>query len=310
MRFGIYISLLLVILGACTGKKDRKHPSRMTIVATTGMIGDAVKSICGDSAEVITLMGPGVDPHLYKPTLRDIDKLAAADIIVYNGLHLEGKMADMLHKIGKKKKVIAVSDGIPSSGLLVTNPDQVKEGGQPVYDPHIWFDVKLWSKGIQYAAREIGLYDSIHKVQYDLSAPKYGRMLEALDFWAKEQIKTIPTESRLIITAHDAFNYFGRAYEIEVMGLQGISTVSEPGLKDISQLVDLLVSRKIKAVFVESSVSQRSINAVIQGCKQKGHTVKIGGTLFSDAMGAEGAPEGTYKGMVEHNVKAIVEGLR
>lgn len=309
VRLWIYISCSVLLLGACTAEGPR-DPGKLTIVATTGMIGDAVKAITGDSAEVLTLMGPGVDPHLYKPTLRDVDKLAEADIIVCNGLHLEGKMADMLHKIGQRKKVIEVAAGIAGQELMVTNPEQVGEGGKTIYDPHIWFDVKLWKQGIEKAGREIASFDSSHKKSYSENLDFYLDELEKLDRWTAAQISRIPAESRILITAHDAFGYFGRAYGIEVMGLQGISTVTEPALSHISGLVDLLVQRKVKAVFVESSVSPKAINAVIQGCRQKGHTVSIGGILFSDAMGDEGTPEGTYTGMVRHNVNAIVNGLK
>jgi manganese/zinc/iron transport system substrate-binding protein len=290
--------------------EDKSKSGKLVIVATTGMIGDAVKNICGDSVELITLMGSGVDPHLFKPTPRDIDKLAEADIIVYNGLHLEGKMGEILEKVSRQKKVINLSDGIPKEYLIITNPDQVQEGGKISYDPHIWFDIALWSKGIAHLGKEVAAFDTLNKGLYEENLFKYKEKLHNLHNYTKVKIAEIPERQRLIITAHDAFNYFGQAYNIEVMGLQGISTVAEPGLKDISNLVDLLVSRKVKAVYVESSVSERAINAVIQGCLKRGHPIKIGGTLFSDAMGQAGTPEGTYEGMVRHNVKVIVEGLK
>lgn len=300
--------LILTSMNSCF-YDDKSKSGKLVIVATTGMIGDAIKNICGNSVELITLMGPGVDPHLFKPTPRDIDKLAEADIIVYNGLHLEGKMGEILEKVSRQKKVINLSEGIPKDLLLITNPDQVQEGGEISYDPHIWFDIALWSKGVEHLGQEIAAFDTLNKVLYQKNLSNYLEKLKILHTFTKEKISEIPERQRLIITAHDAFNYFGRAYQIEVMGLQGISTVAEPGLKDISNLVDLLVSRKVKAVYVESSVSERAINAVIQGCLKRDHPIKIGGTLYSDAMGEAGTPEGTYEGMVRHNVKVIVEGL-
>lgn len=299
---------LLVGMG-CSGV-ERKKTGRLRIVATTGMIGDAVKNITGDSAEVFVLMGPGVDPHLYKPTPRDVDMLSNGDIIVYNGLHLEGKMGEILHKIGKYKKTIAIASGLQPSRLIVTNKEEVAKGASPVYDPHIWFDVALWKTGVEQAGRELAQADSSHTNYYLDNLNRYTRELDKLDRWTREKIHSIPGKRRVMITAHDAFHYFGRAYNIEVLGLQGISTVAEPGLKDITDLVRLLTSRGIRSVFIESSISERNIRAVIDGAREKGHEVQIGGTLFSDAMGDSGTPEGTYQGMVRHNVETIVEGLR
>ncbi|MBX9851405.1 MAG: zinc ABC transporter substrate-binding protein [Cytophagaceae bacterium] len=303
-----YFVLFILLLGC--GKDPAKKTSRLKIVATTGMIGDAVKNITGDSAEVFVLMGPGVDPHLYKPTLRDIDELSDADIIVYNGLHLEGKMGEILEKISLQKKVICLKDGIPEEKFIISNPNQVKEGDHAVYDPHIWFDISIWNAGVKHLGKELANEDPAHSQLYLKNLSAYSDRLEKLDRWTKENIATVPKTQRVLITAHDAFTYFGKAYDIEVMGLQGISTVAEPGLKDITNLVKLIAERKIKAVFVESSVSEKAINAVIQGCMKRGQAVKIGGTLFSDAMGAKGTEEGTYVGMVRYNVRMIVNGLK
>lgn len=309
MRSVSYAILLVCsLLGACK-ENIRKDPNRLFIVATTGMIADAVKEITGDSVEVYTLMGPGVDPHLYKPTPRDVDKLAEADIIVYNGLHLEGKMGEILEKISHQKKIIAVANGIPKSKLLITS-DASANNGHITYDPHIWFDVNLWIHGCAYVGKELAKYDSKNAAYYTKNTETYLQQLRELNSWTRTTIETVPVERRVLVTAHDAFNYFGRAYNIEVMGLQGISTVAEPGLKDISTLVNMLVNRKIKAVFVESSVSEKSIHAVLNGAKAKDHNVIIGGTLFSDAMGQTGTPEGTYIGMVKHNVNTITSGLK
>lgn len=307
MRYTLIIGLLFLMVGCESAQKENNQ--KLKIVATTGMIGDAVKNIVGDSAEVFVMMSPGVDPHLYKPTPRDVDRLAYADIVVCNGLHLEGKMADILKKVSRKRKVIEVATSIDPSKFIITHKDSGPDG-HTVYDPHIWFDVRLWNSGIAGIGKELANYDSSHSGYYLKNLKAYTQKLDSLDSWTANQISTIPRNQRIMVTAHDAFHYFGKAYKIEVMGLQGISTVAEPGLKDISELVHLLTTKKIKAVFVETSVSEKAIQAVIHGCREKGHEVKIGGTLFSDAMGPQGTVEGTYNGMVRHNVETIVRGLK
>jgi manganese/zinc/iron transport system substrate-binding protein len=308
MRVVLFLGILTLALGSCS-QVDKKKNGRLKILATTGMIGDAVKNIVGDSADVFVLMGPGVDPHLYKPTPRDVDQLSYADVIVFNGLHLEGKMADILTKIAKRKKVIAIAEDLPKESLIVANQEMGSEG-HIVYDPHIWFDVQLWNQGVKGMGKELATFDSVHQKFYLTNLDRYSKELDSLHEWNKGMIASIPKEQRVMITAHDAFHYFGKAYNIEVMGLQGISTVVEPGLKDISKLVSLISARKVKAVFVESSVSEKAIHAVIQGCQKKGHQVKVGGTLFSDAIGARNTQEGTYPGMVRYNVRTIVSGLK
>lgn len=273
-------------------------------VATTGMIHDLVKNIGGAHVESQALMGPGVDPHLYKATPGDIRKLSNADIIFYNGLHLEGKMADVLEKMGEGKPSVPVASGIPESELL-------KADGTTAYpDPHVWFDVKKWMEACTAVRDALKKFDPPHAAEYDKNAAIYLANQKELDAYAKAQIATIPKNHRVMVTAHDAFRYFGKAYDIEVQGLQGISTASDVSVRDVQRIVELLTTRKIKAVFVESSVSKRSIEAVVQGCQARGHTVKIGGSLFSDAMGAANTPEGTYIGMVRHNVDTIVKSLK
>ncbi len=227
-----------------------------------------------------------------------------ADLILYNGLHLEGKMADVLEKLGVRKAVAAVAENIASSSLR-TPPEF--EGN---HDPHVWFDVQLWKSAVQEAARAITSVDSANADFYQQNVQRYLAQLDSLDAWIRTEIGSLPEESRVLITAHDAFGYFGDAYGMEVHGLQGISTVSEFGVADINALVNLIASRKVKAVFVESSVPKRNIEALVEGVKAKGHEVKIGGELFSDAMGERGTPEGTYIGMVSGNVRTIVEALR
>ena len=291
------------------GEKTGEEQKKLQIVTTTGMIKDAVAKIVGDKAEVVGLMGPGVDPHLYKATQGDLQKLMKTDIIFYNGLHLEGKMQDIFEKMNQQKKVMAVADVIDKNQLIVTfeggGNEEVK-----TYDPHIWFSVPLWMKAVQYIGEQMQQIDPPNAKTYQQNLQKYLLELEQLDNSVMKSIQAIPNDQRLLITSHDAFGYFGKTYEMEVKGLQGISTVTEFGLKDVTQMVDLITTHKIKAIFVESSVASKPLEAVVAGCKERGHGVKIGGTLFSDAMGTEGTEEGTYIGMVKHNVAAIVGALK
>ncbi len=307
----IFASIPLLILTqlftGCADKEKEETTDRQgikTLVCTTGMIADAVANIAGDKANVISLMGPGVDPHLYKATQGDLERLSNADIIFYNGLHLEGKMGEILERLGRLKKVVAVSDGLDQSRLI----NSTNFAG--AHDPHIWFDVSLWKETIPFIAGILSEMDPGNAAFYRKNAETYSARLDQLHEWVRQKISEIPREQRVMITAHDAFEYFGKAYEIEVRGLQGISTVSEYGLKDITDLVNFITSRGIKAIFVESSVPRKSLEAVVEGCNSRGNHVVIGGTLFSDAMGQAGAPEGTYTGMVEANVNMIVNALK
>jgi manganese/zinc/iron transport system substrate-binding protein len=306
MRLFLIILGAAFFLGTCTPKKEwnKDSQSKMRIVTTTGMIKDAVENITGDKADVIALMGPGVDPHLYKATQGDLQKLTDADVVFYNGLHLEGKMGEVLEKLGHSKPVIAVASEIPDS-LLRAVP-----GFQGTHDPHIWFDVKLWENAVRTISHFMQKHDTAHAATYNDRGNRYIIQLDSLHEAVKNSIAVVPEKQRVLITAHDAFGYFGDAYKIEVRGLQGISTVSEFGLRDVTELVNFIISRQIKAIFVETSVSQKSIEAVVQGCQQKNWNVKIGGSLYSDAMGPAGTPEGTYIGMVSANVKLIVESLK
>ncbi|MGV3761275.1 metal ABC transporter solute-binding protein, Zn/Mn family [Parapedobacter sp.] len=278
---------------------ERTKPAKPYILATTGMVADMVQHIAGDSAIVEALMRPGVDPHLYKASQGDLKKILDADYLFYNGLHLEGKLASILEKQARVKPVVAVGDGL--DGLIKIN--------ETIYDPHIWFDVSLWRAAAAHAVQQLAALDSANAVYYEANGRRYMAALDSLDAWVQARINTIPANKRVLITAHDAFSYFGRAYGMEVRGLQGISTVSEFGLRDVSRLVDYIITKEIPAVFVESSVSDRSLKAVLTGVRQRGGSVHIGGDLFSDAMGAEGTVEGTYIGMVKHNVNTIVDAL-
>lgn len=304
--------VLAVLISHCSGNKGSSTPATpktfsettpIQAVATTGMVADAVREVGGNLVKVTGLMGAGVDPHLYKASEGDIHKLSNADIIFYNGLNLEGKMGDIFVKMARNKPTIAIASNLDPKSLR--EPPEF----QGHFDPHVWFDVNLWSQVIPQVATALTELDPAHSAIYKANAAKYATQLNTLDAWCREQIARIPKEQRVLVTAHDAFGYFGRAYTIDVVGLQGISTVSEFGLNDIQRIVNLIVSRKVPAVFVESSIPKRSIDAVAEGVRAKGHEVVIGGTLYSDALGNPGTPEGTYVGMVRANVTTIVNAL-
>ena len=283
------------------GRDTTSGPLR--VVATTGMIGDAARRLGGEYVAVTALMGPGVDPHLYKASEGDVRLLADAGLILYNGLHLEGKMGDVLVKMARTRPVVAVSEDLPRDELR--EPPEM--AGQ--YDPHVWFDVALWARTLAPIERELARLAPAHAATFAANRQAYEAELAELDAWVKELIATIPVEQRVLITAHDAFGYFGRRYGIRVVGLQGISTLAEAGLKDVDRVVDEIVAKRIPAIFVESSVPRRAIEAVESAVRSRGHEVVIGGQLFSDALGAADSPAGNYPGMVRANVETIVRSL-
>jgi len=269
---------------------------------TVGMVADIVKEVAGSQAVVTNIIGAGVDPHVYNPTRGDVAVLMKSDIIFYSGLLLEGQMTEILTKVGAKKPVHAVSELLQKEYLIhddTTNHD----------DPHVWMDVKGWSKAVEVVARALADFDPPNAAYYGRNAESYLGRLRELDEYARKAIASIPENRRVLVTAHDAFNYLSRAYGIEVLGIQGISTESEAGLKDINRIVDLLVTRSVPAVFVETSVSDKNVKALIEGAAARGHRVTIGGELFSDAMGSPGTYEGTYIGMIDHNVTTISRAL-
>ena len=293
----------LVIALACQPNNSREDNDRFTIVATTGMIADAARIIGGDSTQVIGLMGPGVDPHLYKPTQGNIQDLYRADLVLYNGLMLEGKMQEVLEKMQHNKPVAAVTTDIPEDKLLIP------EGHAGAPDPHIWFDVQLWQIAVKTISQQMQENNPGQAATYQRNTSNYLQQLDSLDLWVHQTLARIPKEQRVLITAHDAFGYFGVAYDMEVRGLQGISTLAEYGLRDIQDLVAFIAARKIPAVFIESSVSAKALEAVVSGARDRGQPLRIGGSLFSDALGPAGTPEGTYVGMVHHNITTITEAL-
>ncbi len=283
-----------------TAGKDGKV---IRVVTTTGMIGDAVKNVGGDRVEVTTLMGPGIDPHLYKASEGDVTRMASANMIFYNGLHLEGKMGEIFEKMSSRVKTVAVASEIDPALL------QTPEAYEGNFDPHIWFDVSLWMQAVAAVKDALVEYDEAHAEIYRQNAAAYLNELVTLHQYVQDQAERINAETRVLVTAHDAFNYFGTAYGFQVRGLQGISTAAETGTADVQDLADFIVERRIPAMFVETSVSPRYIEALQAAVKSKGFEVEIGGKLFSDAMGDPGTPEGTYVGMVRHNIDTIVKAL-
>jgi manganese/zinc/iron transport system substrate-binding protein len=276
---------------------------KRAIVTTTGMITDIVREVVGERAVVTGLIGEGVDPHLYVPTTSDIAALRDADLVFYNGLLLEGKMTDTLARLARSKPVYAVTEELDHETLIA--PD----GNKGHADPHVWMDVTLWAKAVEVVARVMAEQDPEHAGEFNANRDRYLAELEQLDAYVRQVTSSIPANQRVLITAHDAFNYFGRRYGLEVIGIQGISTESEAGVDDINRLVSLLVQQGVPAVFVESSVADKSVRALIEGASSRGHAVTIGGTLYSDAMGETGTYRGTYLGMLDHNATTITRAL-
>lgn len=310
-RWPLWLSVVLIAAILLTGcakvtageARPDVRGRKIRAVATIGMISDIVEQVGGERIEVSGLMGPGIDPHLYKASEGDVQRLQEADIIFYNGLHLEAKMADVFARMEGRKLTVAVTDGIDRAELL--SPPEF-EGA---YDPHVWFDVELWMKAVEQVRDALIDLDPESTELYRANADQYLAELRELDAYVHAQAQRLPQEQRVLITAHDAFNYFGRAYGFEVRGLQGISTATEAGTADVQDLATFITERRIAALFVESSVPPHAIEAVQQAVRARGFEVEIGGELFADAMGDAGTPEGTYIGMVRHNIDTIVGAL-
>lgn len=275
----------------------------LSIVTTTGMIADAARQIGGKLVTVRGLMGPGVDPHAYRQTRTDILAMTKADLVLWHGLYLEAQMEDFLHSLSARRPVVAVAETLPPELLL--SHDNYKNR----YDPHVWMNPDLWAKVVLAVRDALIEARPEGEAEFRANAKRHLAEIEALSAYSRTVLATVPKERRVLVTAHDAFNYFGQAYDFEVLGIQGISTESEAGLAYIASLVDTLVEREISAVFVESSVSDRNVRALIEGAAARGQKVEVGGQLFSDAMGPEGSYEGTYIGMIDHNVTTITRAL-
>lgn len=281
----------------------QQRPQRLNVVATVAMVGDMVARVGGERVRVTNLMGEGVDPHTYRQTRADMNRLASADMIFWNGLYLEAQLERVLQDFARRKPVIAVGELLPRDRLLA-DPEY-----QGRFDPHVWMEPGLWSRAVEAISNALITRDPQGADVFRTNAAAVLGELERLDAYARRVFATIPERSRVLVTAHDAFNYMGRAYGMEVHGIQGLSTESEAGVREIQRLIDLLVERRIQAVFVESSVADRNVRALIEGAAARGHTVRIGGELFSDALGKPGTYEGTLIGMLDHNFTTIVRAL-
>lgn len=287
-----------------TGQSVAESQPKLQVVTTTGMVKDMVRNIGGDRIAVDAIMQEGVDPHLYQPTSADVRKVLAADLIFASGMNLEGRMTEVFERSQSLgKKVVFVTDRVDEA-VLIESQDYPGQS-----DPHIWHDVQQWSTGIPVVAEALSKADPEGAEIYEANAAIYADRLDGLKGYATWVMSTVPKSQRILITAHDAFGYFGQAYGVEVRGVQGITTESEAGISDINELVDFIVENKVSAVFIEASVSDRNVQALVEGARNRGHEVAVGGTLYSDSMGAPGSWEGTYEGMIEHNVNLMSTAL-
>ena len=293
--------LLLLLTGVACEDAEFSNDDRPFIVTTTNLIRDVVEQVGGEDVRVISLMGPGVDPHVYRATPGDFRNMERSDLVLYNGMYLEGRLSEILDRLGDQSHAVTAS--VPRDKLIETSDFS------GTYDPHVWFDVSLWQYVVKELAVVLGSLLPDNADTFLERAEAYNKELDDLHLYVIQRIASIPEERRVLITAHDAFQYFGKAYGIEVRGLQGLSTATEFGIQDVTKMVQLIIERQIPAIFVETSVSTRSIESVIAGVRERGYQVQMGGSLFSDSMGARGTPEGIYSGMFRYNVDTIVDAL-
>jgi manganese/zinc/iron transport system substrate-binding protein len=302
MRHLLYLLLPVLLLFSC--KSDSKEKRiKPRIVATTSILADGIRNLVGDQAEVVALMPAGVDPHLYKASVRDLDLLTNADLVVYHGLYLEGKMTEIFEKLAYSQTLIDISQGLPKDRLLRSGPESHS------VDPHIWFDVNLWSIAMEYASQKIVEWRPEWKSVVEQNSILYLQQLDQLDFEVRTKVNELRSAGQVLVTAHDAFAYFGKAYQLEVKSLQGLSTLSEPGLRDLTDLIQLVEDNNVKAIFAEQTISPKAIRAVAAGAAEKNHSVVLAGPLFTDSLDAEGTPAGTYIGMVKTNLNIIYKNL-
>lgn len=308
--FSLFVVVPLLLTIGCAREADSGGAGdftdrKMQVVATTNIIGDLVRQVGGDQVALTTLMGPGVDPHLYRASEGDVQTMAEADLVLYNGLHLEGKMTDVFAQMNRRSVPTSAlaEEALPDS-LLIPSSEYASS-----YDPHVWFDVELWSQVARHVGDVLAARDTARAETYRQNAAAYAQRLDSLDQYVASRAQRIPEQQRVLITSHDAFRYLGQAYDIEVRGLQGISTATEAGTRDVQSLADFVVDRRIPALFVESSVSPRGIEAVQAAVRDRGFEVELGGTLYGDALGDRGTRQGTYVGALRHNIDTIVEGL-
>lgn len=310
MRFSFLVSASIILLSVITAiyfkvviQQPSTQNSKLQVVCTTNIIGDAISNIAQDKVTLYMLMGPGVDPHLYKPIEQDITKIAQADIIFYNGLHLEARMADLFEHMSTMQPTIAVCKDIPEKMLIRS------EEHEQYFDPHVWFDPVAWCYAIETISKTLQKYDPKHKDLYERNKQTYIHKIKQMYTNTKKELLKINKNKHFLITGHDAFEYFARAYNFDVMSLQGISTASEAGAKDIQDLANFILAHRIPAIFIETSIPPRNIQAVQQNVQSRGFQVHIGKELYSDALGTQGTPEGTYIGMMNYNTHAIVTDL-
>ena len=273
------------------------------IVATTSILADGIRNLVGDKAEVVSLMPPGVDPHLYKASVRDLDLLTQADLVVYHGLYLEGKMTEIFEKLALRQALIDVSKGIPQEKLIRSGPEAHS------VDPHVWFDLSLWSAALQYASGELLRWQPTWSEAIQANTKRYLGQLEALDQRTKVLVSELVQKKQVLVTAHDAFAYFGKAYGLPVYSLQGLSTLSEPGLRDLTQLIEVIQTYRVKAIFAEQTISPKALKAVAKGAAEKNHRVVLAGPLYTDSLDAPTTPAGTYLGMFDTNLQLIYSQL-
>lgn len=302
---GYIVPLLAIVMIGCKTDTKKDPNAKLNVVTTTTMLTDMIKHIGGDAINIQGLMGSGVDPHLYKASEGDVSKLFNADIVFYSGLHLEGKLVEIFEKMeSRNAKTVALATIIDENQLIGS------EYFASNYDPHVWFNINFWKQMALYATKELKEADPKNEALFESNGKAYLKNLDALEVGIKEVIETLPSEKRVLVTAHDAFNYFGEAFGFEVVGLQGLSTATEAGVQDVQELAKFIIAKDVKAIFVESSVPKRTIEALQASVRSKGHEVVIGGTLFSDALGTQGTVEGTYTGMFQYNVNTIVNALK
>ena len=302
MRKILIILTLIFISTSC--KEVAKDDGRLQVVTTTNILADLALEIGGDRISLQSLMGAGVDPHLYKASEGDVSKLHNADIIFYSGLHLEGKLVDIFERMSSTKNTVSLGDKLPKDQLISSE----NFGGN--YDPHVWFNIQFYKKFAHIMTEELSVADHRNAEFYAANNEKYQKKLDSLEMELKSTVNSLPKEKRILVTAHDAFNYFGNAFDFQVVGLQGISTATEAGVKDVQKMSKFIIDNEVKAIFIESSVPRRTIEALQEAVISKNHDVKIGGSLFSDALGNPGTEEGTYIGMFKYNVNTIVNALK
>jgi manganese/zinc/iron transport system substrate-binding protein len=301
---GVLLLTFPITVACGGGAPASSEGETVKVVATTNIVADLVRTIGGETVDVEALMGPGIDPHLYKASAGDVRRMSSAAAIFYSGLHLEGKMSEVLEQMGEREvRTVAVAECVSDQGLIES------VGFSGLHDPHVWFDVALWSETVDCVADTLADLDPRHGEDYRQRAAGYAEDLAVLDLWVRERVEELAPEQRVLVTAHDAFEYFGRAYGFEVRGLLGVSTASEAGTFDIQELADFIVERQIPAIFVETSVPPRYVQALQEAVAARGYEVAIGGTLYSDSLGNPGTAAATYVGTVRANVDAIVTAL-